>query len=128
MRHTLVLSTGVADQQNVAIPYTTSYSDKLNKVPYDNWNNLAPAAAIVSNVNDLSHWLLMQLDSGRYQGKEIISWEALRKTRIANSWVRSTKSPTYPTHFEGYGLGLFMAGLCGQTNLLAYWRSRRHGK
>lgn len=75
MDHTLVLSTGVADQSNVATPYTTAYSYKLNKVPYDNWNNLAPAASIISNVNDLSHWLLMQLDSGRYQGKEIISWK-----------------------------------------------------
>ena len=120
MRQTLVLSTGVADQQNVATPYTTSFSDKLNKVPYDNWNNLAPAAAIVSNVNDLSHWLLMQLDSGRYQGKVIIPWEALQKTRIANSWVRSTKSPTVPTHFEGYGLGLFMADYAGRQ---IYWHT-----
>src|ERR1700722_12289249 len=79
MNHTMVLSTGVADQPDVAIPYTTSYSDKLNRVPYDNWNNLAPAAAIISNINDLSHWLFMQLDSGQYQGKEIIPWEALQK-------------------------------------------------
>lgn len=120
MRQTLVLSTGVADQQNVATPYTTSFSDKLNKVPYDNWNNLAPAAAIISNVNDLSHWLLMQLDSGRYQGKVIIPWEALQKTRIANSWVKSIKSPEYPTHFEGYGLGLFMADYAGRQ---IYWHT-----
>src|SRR5580704_7146372 len=120
MNQTLVLSTGVADQLNVATPYTTSYSDNLNKVPFDNWNNLAPAAAIISNVNDLSHWLFMQLDSGRYQGKEIIPWEALQKTRIANSWVRSKKSPIYPTHFEGYGLGLFMADYAGRQ---IYWHT-----
>ena len=120
MNHTMVLSTGVADQPDVAIPYTTSYSDKLNRVPYDNWNNLAPAAAIISNVNDLSHWLFMQLDSGRYRGKEIIAWEALQKTRIANSWVRSIKSPSYPTHFMGYGLGLFMADYAGRQ---IYWHT-----
>src|ERR1700733_1596764 len=39
MDQSLILSTGVGDQANVAIPYTTAYSDKLNKVPYDNWNN-----------------------------------------------------------------------------------------
>src|SRR5450755_1504016 len=120
MDHTLILSTGVADQPDVATPYTTSYSDKLNKVPYDNWNNLAPAASIVSNVNDLSHWLFMQLDSGRYQGKEIISWEALQKTRIANSWVRSIKSRYYPIHFAGYGLGLFM---CDYDGKQVYWHT-----
>jgi CubicO group peptidase (beta-lactamase class C family) len=114
MDHTLILSTGIADQPDVATPYTTSYSDKLNRVPYDNWNNLAPAASIVSNVNDLSHWLFMQLDSGRYQGKQIISWQALQKTRIANSWVKSIQSPKYPMHFQGYGLGLFMGDYAGR--------------
>jgi CubicO group peptidase (beta-lactamase class C family) len=120
MDQTLVLSTGVENQPDVATPYTTSYSDRLNKVPYDNWNNLAPAASIVSNVNDLSHWLFMQLDSGRYQGKEIISWKALQKTRLANSWVNSVKSPRLPTHFVGYGLGLFMADYAGRQ---IYWHT-----
>lgn len=114
MDHSLILSTGVGTQFDVATPYTTSYSDKLNKVPYDNWNNLAPAASIVSNVNDLSHWLFMQLDSGRYQGKEIISWTALQKTRIANTWVRSVRSPKYPSHMMGYGLGLFIGDYAGR--------------
>jgi CubicO group peptidase (beta-lactamase class C family) len=120
MDQSLVLSTGIADQVDVATPYTTSYSAGLVKVPYDNWNNLAPAASIVSNVNDLSHWLLMQLDSGRYQGKEIISWQSLQKTRIANSWVRSVKSDIYPTHFTGYGLGLFMQDYAGRQ---VYWHT-----
>lgn len=120
MNQTRILSTGVAEQANVATPYTTSYSDHLNRVPYDNWNNLAPAASIVSNVNDLSHWLLMQLDSGRYQGKEIIPWETVQKTRTANTWIRSTKSEKYPTHFEGYGLGLFMSDYAGRQ---IYWHT-----
>jgi CubicO group peptidase (beta-lactamase class C family) len=120
MNRTRILSTGIADQPNVATPYTTSYSDHLNRVPYDNWNNLAPAASIVSNVSDLSHWLLMQLDSGRYQGKQIIPWEAVKKTRLANTWISSTKKPWYPSHFEGYGLGLFMTDYAGRQ---IYWHT-----
>jgi CubicO group peptidase (beta-lactamase class C family) len=120
MNQTLVLSTGVADQPDVASPYTTNYTDTITRVPYDNWNNMAPAAAIVSNVNDLSHWLFMQLDSGHYGGKQIIPWEALKKTRMANSWISSTRSDKYPTHFEGYGLGLFMADYAGRQ---IYWHT-----
>jgi CubicO group peptidase (beta-lactamase class C family) len=120
MDHTLVLSTGVADQSNVATPYSTAYTNQIKKVPYDNWNNLAPAASIVSNVNDLSHWLFMQLDSGRYQGKQIIPWPALQKTRIANTWIRSTISENYPTHFTGYGLGLNMQDYAGKQ---VYWHT-----
>ena len=39
----------------------------LQLLPYDNVDNLAPAGAIVSNVNDISKWLMMQLDSGQLQ-------------------------------------------------------------
>jgi CubicO group peptidase (beta-lactamase class C family) len=114
MDHTRILSTGIAEQPDVATPYTSSYSDHLNKVPYDNWNNLAPAASIVSNVHDLSHWLFMQLDSGHYQGKTIVDWATIQKTRMANTWIKSSKSEKYPVHFEGYGLGLFMSDYAGR--------------
>jgi len=120
MDHTLVLSTGVADQPNVATPYSTAYTNHIAKVPFDNWNNLAPAASIVSNVKDLSHWLIMQLDSGRYQGRQIISWDALQKTRIANTWIRSDMSEKYPTHLTGYGLGLNIQDYAGKQ---VYWHT-----
>ena len=58
--------------------------------------------------------------AGRYQGKQIISWEALQKTRIANTWIKSIKSDKYPTHFQGYGLGLFMQDYAGKQ---IYWHT-----
>ena len=76
---------------------------------------MAPAASIVSSVRDMSHWLLMQLDSGRYEGKQIISWEAIQKTRLANTWIKSIGASDYPTHFEGYGLGAFMGDYAGRA-------------
>ena len=53
----MVLSTAIAEQTNVATPYTTSYTNTLMQVPFDNWNNLGPAASIISNVSELSNWL-----------------------------------------------------------------------
>jgi CubicO group peptidase (beta-lactamase class C family) len=104
----------------VASPYTTSYTGTLQLVPFDNWNNLAPAASIISNVSDLSHWLLMQLDSGRYENKEILPWAAIQKTRDVNIVTGSRKSPVYPIHFRGYGLGLFAADYNGRQ---VYWHT-----
>jgi CubicO group peptidase (beta-lactamase class C family) len=120
MNSTMVLSTGIEKQSNVAIPYTTSYTSKLKQVPFDNWNNLAPAASIISNVNDLSHWLLMQLDSGRYNGKRILPWPTLQKTRDINIITSSRKSSVYPMHFRGYGLGLNVADYNGRQ---VYWHT-----
>jgi CubicO group peptidase (beta-lactamase class C family) len=120
MKSTMVLSTGVAKQANVATPYTTSYTNQLKQVPYDNWNNLAPAASIISNVNDLSHWLLMQLDSGRYNGKQVLPWQAIQKTRDINIILSSRKSSVYPMHIRGYGLGLNVADYNGSE---VYWHT-----
>ena len=120
MSSTMVLSTGVEKQMNVAVPYTTSYSDKLMRVPYDNWNNLAPAASIISNVSDLSRWLMMQLDSGRYNGNQVLPWAAIQKTRDVNIITGSRKSSVYPVHFRGYGLGLNVADYNGRQ---VYWHT-----
>ena len=102
MTSTMVLSTGIQNKSNVATPYTTSYTGKLMTVPYDNWNNLAPAASIISNVSDLSHWLMMQLDSGRYDGKQVLPFAVLQKTRDVNIVTGSRKSAAYPVHIRGY--------------------------
>jgi CubicO group peptidase (beta-lactamase class C family) len=120
MNSTMVLSTGIEKQTNVATPYTTSYTAQLKQVPFDNWNNLAPAASIVSNVSDLSHWLLMQLDSGRYNGKQILPWQTVQKTRDINIITNSRKSSIYPMHFRGYGLGLNVADYNGRQ---VYWHT-----
>src|SRR5207245_791504 len=39
---------------------------KLQVVPIDSADNIAPAGGIVSNVTDLAKWVLCRLDSGRY--------------------------------------------------------------
>jgi CubicO group peptidase (beta-lactamase class C family) len=120
MNETLVLSTGIASKPNVATPYTTSFTGVLTRVPYDDWNNLAPAASIVSNVSDLSHWLIMQLDSGRYEGRQVLPFGTLLKTRDVNIVTGSRRSSVYPMHFRGYGLGLFAADYNGRA---IYWHT-----
>lgn len=114
MTNTHTLGNGINQRPNASKPYTTSYTGKLTKIPYDNVDNLGPAGSIVSNVKDLSRWLSMQLDSGKYEGKRILPWRVLQKTREMNTITRSQKSTVYPIHFQGYGLGIFMADYNGK--------------
>lgn len=120
MRNTYMLSSGVEKRENVASPYTTSFTGVLTRVPYDKWDNLAPAASIISSVNDLSHWLMLQLDSGRYGGNPILPFQVLQKTRDVNIVTGSRKSTLYPIHFRGYGLGLVAADYNGRQ---IYWHT-----
>jgi hypothetical protein len=57
---------------------------------------------------------MLQLDSGRVEGRRILPWPVLQKTREINTITRSHRSTIYPVHFQGYGLGVFMADYNGR--------------
>jgi len=113
MSNTYPLTKDFDKRVDIAHPYTNTFGE-LKEVPFDSIDNFAPAAGIVSNVKDLSKWLIMQLDSGRYNGKQIVPWSVVQKTRDINTISGSRKSSVYPSHFRGYGLGVFMTDYNGR--------------
>ena len=119
MSNTSMLTAGAAQRPNVAKPYTTA-TGPLTLLPYDQVDNLGPAASMVSCVNDLGKWLQFQLDSGKVQGKRILPWAALRRTRDVNTAVSARKSALFPEHFRTYGLGVFAADYNGKQ---VYWHT-----
>ncbi|HET9431529.1 MAG TPA: serine hydrolase, partial [Chitinophagaceae bacterium] len=119
MSNTYMSTAGMANRDNVAKPYNNQYSP-LTKIPFDQVDNLGPATSMVSNVKDLGNWLLFQLDSGKYQGRRVIPWEVLQRTRDANILTGSRKSASYPTHFRAYGLGEYMTDYNGRQ---VYWHT-----
>jgi CubicO group peptidase (beta-lactamase class C family) len=120
MSHTYTSLTRIKDPSAIARAYTTSYTNTLQPVPLDQWDNLGPAAAILSNVSDLAHWLMFQLDSGRYAGQQVMPFQILQRTRDINTLVNSRRSGFTPTHITGYGLGLFVSDYAGRQ---VYWHT-----
>ena len=108
MTNTYPVTAGASQRANIALPYTTAFGP-LTRVPFDEVDNFGPAASLVSNVNDLSHWLRFQLDSGKYNGQRILPWATLRRTREGNTLVSASRSPVFPSHFRTYGLGVYSA-------------------
>lgn len=106
MTNTYITPAKMADLKDAAQPYSTSFTGELTPLPYDNVENLAPAAGLVSCVKDIAKWLTMQVDSGKYDGKQIIPWKALQRTRDVNTVISSRKSRYLPSNFSGYGLGV----------------------
>lgn len=119
MTNTYMTTAGLAQRSNVAQPHNNLYSPIL-KIPFDNVDNLGPATSMVSNVKDLSKWMLLQLDSGKYEGKQILPWAVLQRTRDINILTGSRKSPVFPTHFRGYGLGVYATDYNGRQ---VYWHT-----
>ena len=106
MNHTSTTYKTIVADNNACKPYTI-VDDKLVLLSYANVDNLGPAASINSCVKDLANWLLMQLDSGRFEGKRVVPFEALQMTRASNSIV-ADMNPKNGSNFQVYGLGWFM--------------------
>ena len=114
MTNTHPLGTGMSQMAVASKPYTNNFTGELTELPYDNVDNLAPAGSIVSCVKDLSHWLLLQLDSGKYEGRQILPWAVLQRTRQMQTIISSNKSSILPRHYYGYGLGNFQGDYNGR--------------
>jgi CubicO group peptidase (beta-lactamase class C family) len=119
MSETQALTYSMGHMNNASKPHSNSFGD-LQVVSYDNIDNLGPAGSIVSNVHDMGKWLMMQLDSGRLNGKRILPWSVIQKTRDINIVTGSRKSPVLPVNVRGYGLGVFAADYNGR---MLYWHT-----
>ncbi|MCD6017373.1 MAG: serine hydrolase [Bacteroidetes bacterium] len=90
----------------------TLLDGKLFEIPPSKVDNIGAAGSITSNVNDLSKWVMMQLDNGKYNGKQIVPAKVIHETRVSNTIVngRSRKGQNFST----YGLGWFMEDAFGK--------------
>ena len=115
MNRTYMLSAGMQSLDNVAQPTTTccNADGRLTALPFDNLDNLGPATGMVSDVEDMAKWLMFQLDSGRVNGKEILPWSVLEKTRTATTIVSSDRMTTFPLGFQFYCLGMGLIDYAG---------------
>ena len=56
-------------------------SFELYKTPYyEDTEGVAPAGGIISNVDELSHWLIALMNEGKYNGKQILPVSVLNAT------------------------------------------------
>jgi CubicO group peptidase (beta-lactamase class C family) len=92
---------------NLAQPHQIyDENDSIAVLPWGNPDNLGPAASINSCVKDMSNWLLMQLDSGRFEKKRIIPYSVLKETRTPHNIEGDVNRKRFPMrHFVMYGLG-----------------------
>jgi CubicO group peptidase (beta-lactamase class C family) len=107
MNNSLVLSKEIETASNKASAHTL-VNGEIKKVAYGRLENMAPAGAISSSANDLSHWVMMQLDNGKYNNKQIVPVSAIAQTRTPNSILGDGGVLFNKGHFALYGLGWFL--------------------
>ena len=105
--------------EDYATPYTL-VDGKLTAVKMADWDNVAPAGGIITSVNDISKWVIAQLDSGRIGDSDKRLFD---KKETIQMWMPHINIPvrTPPpgmsalkANFAAYGLGWFISEYRGQ--------------
>lgn len=103
------------DTTNIIAPHVPT-DGKLKVISRYKNQTFDAAAGIYSSVNDLSKWMIMQLQNGKHgSGKQHRMFSEKEQNQM---WQLQTIIPSnarapYNTHFSGYGLGWFLSDVKG---------------
>lgn len=103
------------DTMNIADPHAP-VDGKLQVVSKDFTNVAAAAGGIWSNITDMSKWVIMQINGGKYGDslkKTLFSKSAQNEMWTIQTVIPVNTTPPYNTHFAGYGLGWFLGDVKG---------------
>jgi CubicO group peptidase (beta-lactamase class C family) len=82
MTSTVYSIADMTKQPDFGVPFTEKRdSFELYKIPYyEDIGGVAPCGAIISNIQDLSHWLIALMNDGRYNGNQVLPPAVLKAT------------------------------------------------
>ncbi|MFQ6070801.1 MAG: serine hydrolase [Candidatus Aminicenantales bacterium] len=97
-----------------ALPYYKAKNGQVIEIPFRNIDNVGPAGSINSNVTDMTRWLILNLNKGKYGEKQIISKRNLREIHspqmIASRTMRYDEL-FYSTYGMGWGITAYRGHL-----------------
>ena len=103
------------DRSNIIDPHAP-VNGKVQPIHID-WSETANAAGgIYTNLVDLSKWIIMQMDNGKYgeNGSKMLFSEKVHEDMWSPQTIIETRTvPPYNTHFASYGLGWFLSDVKG---------------
>ena len=97
---------------NIALPYALDDADTLMLVPWRSTDAIAPTGGVHASVDDLTRYLIMHLQGGVFEGREIIAREdsrAMQAPQMAMARPMTILAGEFPElDDEAYGMGLLI--------------------
>src|SRR5437667_1739983 len=123
MNSTVFTIEDMLKQPDVGVQFTERRdSFELYKIPYyEEQQGVAPAGAIISNIEDMSHWLIALMNNGQYNGKQVLPSKALAATlepAIALPNAAGQTRGWWEVLNQAYGMGRWTASYRG--HLIAF--------
>ena len=107
------------DKTNMATPHSTS-TGKIRTIDWFIEHINGAAGGIVSNVDDMSKWMITQLNKGKYGTdlkNQIFSPARQKEMWTIHTVIPASDFPRYNQHFSGYGLGWGLADIKGNLQV-----------
>lgn len=109
----------ITDTSNLSSSHSTE-TGTIRTIP--NFEEMINGAAggIFSNVDDLSQWMLLHLNKGKYGDsltKQLFTGVNHREMWKIHTVMGVNSNPRYNTHFSGYGLGWFLEDVIGNMQV-----------
>lgn len=119
MNHTVFSISDMLKQPDYGVPFTERRdSMELYKIPYyEDTDGLAAAGAIISNIEDMSHWLIALMNNGQYNGKQLLPPKALQATLEPSIALPNAAGQTrgwWEVLNQAYGMGRWTASYRGR--------------
>jgi len=102
-----------AGDPNVAMPHGRDACGSVAVLPWQNYDNAAPAGSLVSSAADMATWMIANLNAGRFEGRQLLSKETLQELHAAQN--QHVGAPPFP--FEGSPMSYAMG----------WWRTQYRG-
>jgi hypothetical protein len=101
------------------VPFTEKRdTNEIYKIPYyEDTDGLAAAGAIISNIDDLSHWLIALMNNGKYNGKQVLPARVLQATLEPSISLPNSAGETrgwWEVLNRAYGMGRWTASYRGR--------------
>ncbi len=108
----------IKDRSNVATPHSTE-TGKIRTISLFKDQIIGAAGGIFSNVDDMSKWMLVHLNKGKYGqnlDKQLFTEKSQREMWKIHTVRESNPDPRYNQHFNGYGLGWNLSDIKGNLS------------
>jgi CubicO group peptidase (beta-lactamase class C family) len=97
-----------------SFPYSKR-EENVTQIPFRNIDAIGPAGSINSNIIEMSNWLIMQINGGKFKGQTIISESFLKESHTPQMIASGGMSDE--VFYQSYGLGWFITSYRGHLRI-----------
>lgn len=118
MDRTIARLKDLESKGNQSTPHARK-DDKNYTIPWTNWDNIAATGGLISTVEDISKWMIFNLNHGVHEGDTLLTPSTRNMVwRPHNShWVDHTTDNDFKRHFNAYGLGWGLSDYHGRLRV-----------